>query len=264
MQHSDNIKNLHQDAAKEANLTPAQSPDFESLELAFLGSLLPGIVHNLATPLSGVIGATQLLEMRVGEQQRLLNDLERGTSQSAEALLVQHQKSCSNLDIMSRNARHLTELLQVIIRRFHRCGQEKAGPQSLFELVSNELQFLDANLTYKHKVRKRFDLASDVYTVHAVYKHVAAVIDEYVLRALAAHDFSRGLVELNITTNYVNSCGLLELEAKYFETDEEPLELDALNMYLARLAENGATYNVAQETGRLLVTINLPRHAPRA
>ncbi len=245
--------------------TSKQQPSahFDSLELEFLGSLLPGIVHNLATPLSGVIGATQLLEMRVGEQERLLKELEHGASQSAEALKVQHQKSCSNLDIMSRNARHLTELLQVIIRRFHRCAQETPGPMSLFEMVSNELQFLDANLTYKHKVRKRFDLASDAYTVYTVYKHIAAVIDEFVLRALAAHDFSRGLVELNVTTNFANSTGVLVMEAKYFETEEEPLQTDGLHMYLARLGENGATYEVQQETGRIVLTVTLSRNAPQ-
>ena len=156
------LKETHQQQQTEA--TPgnvAGAPDFEALEREFLGSMLPGIVHNLATPLSGVIGATQLLEMRVGEQDRLLGELERGVSQSAEALRTQHHKSRSNLDIMSRNARHLTELLQVIIRRFHRAAQETTGPMSLFELVSNELQFLDAKLTYKHKARKRFDLAKD-------------------------------------------------------------------------------------------------------
>ena len=240
-----------------------KSTDFDALELEFLGSLLPGIVHNLATPLSGVIGATQLLEMRLGEQERLLNELARGASQSAEALKVQHQKSCSNLDIMSRNARHLTELLQVIIRRFHRCSSDSPTPLSLFELVSNELQFLDANLTYKHKTRKKFDLASDSHTVFAVYKHVAAVIDDFVLRSLAVHDFSRGLVEFNVTTNYVDSKGILELEAKYFETDEEPLETDSLNLYLARLGEQGATHELQQEKGHLRMIITLPRHAPK-
>ncbi len=256
---------MNPDTKNTENAGPNQPKptDFDSLELAFLGSLLPGIVHNLATPLSGVIGATQLLEMRVGEQERLLNELERGASQSAEALKVQHQKSCSNLDIMSRNARHLTELLQVIIRRFHRCSQETAAPMSLFELASNELQFMDANLTYKHKTRKKFDFATDKYTVYGVYKHVAAVIDEFVLRTLAVHDFSRGLVELNVTTNFADNTGILELEAKYFETDEEPLETDSLNLYLARLAEQAGTYELQQEKGHLRVTITLPRHAPK-
>ena len=135
---------------------------------------------------------------------------------------------------------------------------------SLFELVSNELQFLDANLTYKHKVRKKFDLANDAYTVYGVYKHLAAAIDEFVLRALAAHDFSRGLVELNVTTNYINGNGVLELEAKYFETEEEPLQTDSLELYLARLGENYAAYEMSKETGKLNVTVTLPRNAPKA
>jgi len=249
---------------QKALTTQQGSPDFEALEREFLGSMLPGIVHNMATPLSGVIGATQLLEMRVGEQDRLLAELERGVSQSAEALRAQHLKSRTNLDIMSRNARHLTELLQIIIRRFHRASQDSAGPLSLFELLSNELQFLDANLTYKHKVRKRFDLAKDAYTVHAVYRHVVAVVDEFVLCTLTVHDFSRGLVELNVTSNYENGNGIIEMEAKFFETEEEPLNTDALELYLARTGELGATYEIERNKGALRIALTLPRNAKMA
>ena len=83
------------------------------------------------------------------------------------------------------------------------------------------------------------------------------------MRALAVHDFSRGLVELNVTTNYANSQGTIVLEAKFFETEEEPLELDSLNLYLARIAENGAIYSVEKEAGRLVTKITLPRSAPK-
>ncbi len=238
--------------------------DFEALELAFLGSLLPGIVHNLATPLSGVIGATQLLEMRIGEQERILAELERSAPAHMEALIQQHKKSCNNLDIMSRNARHLTELLQIIIRRFHRSSQDTPAPQSLFELVSNELQFLDANLTYKHKVRKRFDMSTEPLTVFAVYRHVIAVVDEFVLRALAAHDFTRGLVDFSVITNFEPNWGNIELEAQFFETEEEPLETAALELYLARVAEHGAKYQMDRKRGQLKVLLQLPRKLPSA
>lgn len=263
MQLKDEHKDLNPDGPR-AEVDGKAPENFESLELAFLGSLLPGIVHNLATPLSGVIGATQLLEMRIGEQERILAELERSAPTQLEALITQHKKSCNNLDIMSRNARHLTELLQIIIRRFHRCAQDTPTPQSLFELVSNELQFLDANLTYKHKVRKHFDLTTEPLSVFAVYRHVVAVIDEFVLRALAAHDFSRGLVELSVVTNFDANWGTISMEARFFETEEEPLEAAAVELYLARVAENGATYRMDKERGFLGVTIKLPRKIPTA
>jgi hypothetical protein len=238
------------------------TPDFEALEMSFLGSMLPGIVHNLATPLSGVIGATQLLEMRVGEQEKLIAELETASSRNADALRAQINKNKSNLDIMSRNARQLTELLQTIIRRFHRSSNELPQLQSLYEMVSNELQFLDANLTYKHKVRKHFDLSTDPYVVYMCYRHVIAVLDEAILRVLAVHDFSQGLAELSVTTGFDPKWGIVEVSAKYAETEDDPLMTDSVEMYLARTAENGCVYQIERQTGLLKFELKIPRQCP--
>ncbi|MCC6476504.1 hypothetical protein IT157_05550 [bacterium] len=242
----------------------AQTPDYETLEMSFLGSMLPGIVHNLATPLSGVIGATQLLEMRVGEQEKLIAELETASSRNADALRVQINKNKSNLDIMSRNARQLTELLQTIIRRFHRSANDLPQLQSLYETVSNELQFLDANLTYKHKVRKHFDLSTDPYVVYMCYRHVVAALDEAILRVLAIHDFSQGLVELSVKTAFDPQWGTVQVVAKFAETEDDPLTTDSLEMYLARTAENGCAYQVEHTSGLLKLELKVPRQCPTA
>lgn len=243
-------------------MTSSGASDFEKLELEFLGSLLPGIVHNLATPLSGVIGATQLLEMRIGEQERLLQELERSAPMQAEALKTQHAKNVKNLDIMARNARQLTEILQTIIRRFHRSSQVTPTPLSLYELISNELQFLDANLSYKHKVRKRFELSTEPYSVYAVYKRVTSVVDEFVQVTLAAHDFTRGLVDLSVSTEFDATWGTICLDARYFESDEDMLDSSPLALYLAVASEHGGECNLEQERGHLTVHLKLPRKAP--
>jgi len=240
----------------------ALTPDYEALEMSFLGSMLPGIVHNLATPLSGVIGATQLLEMRLGEQEKLIAELETASSRNADALRVQISKNKSNLDIMSRNARQLTELLQTIIRRFHRSTNDLPQLQSLYEMLSNELQFLDANLTYKHKVRKHFDLSTDPYVVYMCYRHVIAVLDEAILRVLAVHDFSQGLVELSVTTGFDPHWGIVQVSAKFAETEDDPLTTDSVEMYLARTAENGCVYQIEHSTGMLKLELRIPRQCP--
>lgn len=259
LQVTDTHQETHGADARNLKTSSATTSELQKLELEFLGSLLPGIVHNLATPLSGVIGATQLLEMRIAEQERLIHELERVSPTQADALLKQHAKNCSNLDIMSRNARQLTELLQIIIRRFHRGSQETPAPLSLYELISNELQFLDANLTYKHKVRKRFELSTEPFTVFATYKRVTAVIDEFVMQALAAHDFTRGLVDLSVKTEFDSNWGNIALDVRVFETEDEPLETDALRLYLAILGEQGVQYEIEQERGHVHVDLKLPR-----
>ncbi|MBK6766193.1 MAG: hypothetical protein IPG71_07705 [bacterium] len=72
------------------------------------------------------------------------------------------------------------------------------------------------------------------------------------------------MVELSVVTNFDANWGTITMEARFFETDEEPLETAAVELYLARVAESGATFNMEKNRGQLVVTIKLPRKTPSA
>ena len=56
------------------------------------------------------------------------------------------EKNKTNLQIIERNATQLIDLVQVMVQRFQRLSIRRKLPQSLTELLNNELEFLKANL----------------------------------------------------------------------------------------------------------------------
>lgn len=192
-----------------------QDKEFQDLELAFLGSLVPGIIHNMATPLSGVLGATQLLEKRASQISELLTDLERlGEAEQAE-LLKHLDRNRTNVDILARNAKHLAEILQCLVQRINRGSSSVKEYHSLNELLQNELHFLEANLTFKHKVKKQLSLGEEISTIKYVYGYVATTIDEFVTSCMVAHDVKNGMMEIDFITMPGDTSMALIIEARY-------------------------------------------------
>jgi hypothetical protein len=193
---------------------PSQSdPYFQTLDLAFIGSMVPGIIHNLATPLSGVLGATQLLEKRTASFEEVLNKSESLDESDQLALQEQLERHRTNVEILARNAQHLADILQVLVQRINRGSHNGQAMHSLSDLVQQELKFLDANLIFKHKVRKNVSLCAELKLEKFIYGHVAATLDEFVTAAIARHDFAQAMLDMDFITSSEDDSASLTLTA---------------------------------------------------
>ncbi|MBU0509331.1 hypothetical protein KKH27_10890 [bacterium] len=228
--------------AKPATKPPedVQGQDLQMVDLAFLGSLIPGIVHNLATPMSGVLGATQLLENRIAslvESVRSIQDLD---DDRRTELLNLSDRNRASVDILARNARHLADILQVVVQRLTRSSAATKGSYCLNELLQNELHFLEANLTFKHKVKKQVSLAPNLPAAKCVYAHVVGVIDEFVTCVLGIHDSNQGPLEMEFATESADSHVCLNLTARFAPRNPvESLAGTMFEVHLTRLDADG-------------------------
>jgi hypothetical protein len=232
---------------------------FETRDLSFIGSLLPGILHNLATPLSGVIGATQLMEMRNADQDKIVERLESANKQAAEELETLLKKNKTNLDIIGRNATQLIDLVQIMVQRFQRASVQQKVPQSLNELLTNELAFLNANLVFKHKVRRDVQLATEPFALAMVYSHVISVIDEFVTMIVGAHETKQGMAEMKFATDFGEQGGSLLMQASYFPASDDLPNRDAFEKSLVRLQEDGCGRIFNSENGKADLSLRIPR-----
>lgn len=231
---------------------------FESLELAFLGSLIPGIIHNFATPLSGVIGATQLLETRVEAIEQGLENAARGNSGAWDEARNQLQRQRTNLDILTRNAQHLADLLQTLVHRINRASVSSPDYHSLSELVAAEVRFLDANLHFKHKVKKHLDLSKDLPAVPFVYAYVVGAIEEFASLAILKHDATAGTMDMTFTTCLSGTDVQFVIAATLPASRQEEITADILQLQCARLREDGwaTSYEFADRS--LQLTLSRP------
>ena len=247
-----------------SSTSPDQTQEFQDLELSFLGSMVPGIIHNMATPLSGVLGATQLLEKRAATISEIVSDSQgMGEAERAE-LLKQLDRNRANVDILSRNARHLADILQALVQRINRGSSSLKEYHSLNELLQNELLFLDANLNFKHKVRKQFSLGAEVRTAKYVYGHVAAAIDEFVSSSLAVHDFKQGVMEMDFHTEPTESHMALWIEVRRHSAAPSAEACGALESCLELLRADGWRAEVESGEGVRRLRLLCPRETAPA
>ena len=221
------------------NKPESESPDVQVLDMAFLGSLLPGIIHNWATPLSGVIGATQLLERRVSVIDEMLRDFDRLTETERHELRRQLNRNRTNVEILSRNAMHLADLLQTLVYRITRGNGTARDRFPLNELVQNELRFLEANLQFKHKVRRTLSLKPVIPATSFSYGLVAALIDELVTRAIASCDAAQGNLEMKFATESDGGHAVFRTEARNAACDASIFEEPPIEAIIDRLRDDG-------------------------
>jgi signal transduction histidine kinase len=237
--------------------------EFQALDLAFLGSLLPGIIHNLATPLSGVLGATQLLEKRASTIEELVAQLESLAEAERAELAKQFDRNRTNVDILARNAKHLADLLQVLVQRINRGSCTAAEYYSVNDLLQNELRFLESNLAFKHKVKKQVSLAPDLPVIKYVYGHVAAAMDEFVISSLSLHDFSKGISEMEFATS-ANEAVVMVNVIGHLIMQQNPMDVAGpLESYLQRLREENWTAQCSMSSDLRKLHLSCPRPAPR-
>jgi signal transduction histidine kinase len=246
-------------ATAQADDTRLYQQDFQALNLAFLGSLVPGFIHNMATPLSGVLGATQLLEKRASSLEELLRDNEHLSEAERAELEKQFERTRTNVDILARNAKHLADILQIIVQRITRGNTGAEEFYSLSELVQNELRFLDSNLNFKHKVKKQVTLGTTVPTAKYVYGHVASALDEFVIGTMALHDLTRGIMEMDFATEADDSHVSVIIEARYIPVDSISPDPEPFESYLRRLSESGWKVTHELSTGKRRLQLACPR-----
>jgi signal transduction histidine kinase len=241
-----------------------QDQYYQILDLAYIGSMLPGIIHNLSTPLSGVMGATQLLEMRSTSLEDMLKEINELDESARQELQKQFDRSRMNVDIIARNAKVLSDILHVLVQRVSRGGLSRSDSYSLNDLLQNELRFLDANLDFKHKVKKSIQLAPDVHLVEYVYCHVANAIEEFVSEALKRHDFKQKLMEMDFVTTTDETHMTLTMTARLTSNSIGiPHSLSSMDV-LNRLREAGWNVDQSEAPETISLTLSCPRRLRRA
>ena len=243
-------------------VTDSPRNDLQALDLAFLGSLLPGIIHNWATPLSGVIGATQLLERRGSAIKDLLENYDSLSRAERDELQKQLERNRTNVEILSRNAQHLADLLQVLVQRITRGNGSARDFFPLNELMQNELRFLESSLQFKHKVRKTISLETAVPATSFSYGYVAAAVDEVVTFVIGQHDYAQGVMEMDFHTVATDHQARITITARYAASgtaDEAP---DPLRLYMTRLEGDGWTVAYDHHPGQLTLALSRPLREP--
>lgn len=118
----------------------------------FTEELVPGIVHNFANPLNGVMGRSRLL------QRKLTDIMKRADAEKDTSDLENNKKLIRDVDSIAHEADRLSDLLQTVTGKFCAIGDRTAQKVNLSELIELEMRFFDFYLDFKHSVKKTLRL----------------------------------------------------------------------------------------------------------
>jgi signal transduction histidine kinase len=248
---------------------------------ASLGRLFKGIIHNLNGVGQAFSMQTELLAMTFVQADKQLAEVGRATSLE-EAL----GKSAELREMLGRRAdliKLLTGKVQVLqdtLQRTHGLttavdDQIGGQPFTLESVILTELEFLNADGFFKHKIRKELALAENLpaLAAHRVEIHqILAVLLENAAQALAVNLDHQPEPLISITTgsdgDYLevrisdNGPGIAagELEKifePFFTTRTDHL---GLGLYLARVlaGRSGGSLACVSSGGRTCFVLRLP------
>lgn len=161
--------------------------DFEA---SLVHELLPGILHNFANPLNGIMGRSKLLQKRAGQA--------FGSNARTDTPPSVTDKIIRDIDLISEQGDRLYELFLHVAAKVRNLHDRKRGPLNLSELLSEEIAFLDFYLDFKHSIEKNINLNMNVPAVMGLPAHYSLALSSIIRHAIT----SMGDCEVRVLSVY--------------------------------------------------------------
>lgn len=157
----------------------------KEFEATFINELIPGILHNFANPLNGIMGRSKLLQRRLEDNARKIRT---DHPDIAGRFSEDFQKILKDIELISHESDRLFDMFKNVAGKFYALGDDNAQSINLSELIENEIRFCDFYLDFKHQVKKTVHLDKDIPDVTgspAEYSVAVSTIIRHAMLAMA-------------------------------------------------------------------------------
>jgi signal transduction histidine kinase len=241
------------------------------LEQSIYGDFILGIIHNLSTPLSGILGGAQLLEMRLKYWTEMIKQLPDANSEIMEKIRIDHEKNMGNAELIIRNARNLSELISNMVQAQNKSAIEEVEVINLGEFLRQVFKFMEGDMVFKHQVKKEYHVPEHVPPLRFTYNHAAQLIIEWIRRCLPVLEKQEApRLDIFIESAQDQITLTLVINAPLEEADPLPgppenliplargLRLP-LAFYIDRIQSGNVTVDIAKGTTETSLRITFPR-----
>jgi hypothetical protein len=125
----------------------------------FLDELLPGIFHNFANPLNGIMGRSKLMQRRLVD---FVKKLETKYPDVEGSLGMEYKKLLSDINAINNESERFFDMFQMSTAKFYTIGSQARANLSLSNLIEQEMGFVDFYLDFKHNIKKDIRLDKNI------------------------------------------------------------------------------------------------------
>lgn len=134
-----------------------KSENYRELEKGFLstflGELLPGVLHNFANPLNGIMGRSKLLQRRLADAMKKLDQVHPGF-----AAEFGEDKITRDVNSIASEAERFFEIFRDLAGKVSTLASPEPERINLSRMIDSEIRFADFYLDFKHDVKKNIVL----------------------------------------------------------------------------------------------------------
>lgn len=167
---NENLERLVEQKTKELN---------QREKAAIIGRLTQGMVHNLKNPMQTIQTCTDIMEVYAKQ--------------------LNHKVFLECIDYINVAVDNINQIMDNLMTKSRNEQQENFKPVDINALLQRELQLLDANLKFKHKVNKKYVFDETIPQIFLIDSHISQVFHNLIDNALDSM-WQQELLELAIVT----------------------------------------------------------------
>jgi len=171
--------------------------------LAHMGSLLGGVVHNLNTPLMWVMGRAQLLQSR-NERLESLNGL------TEDELARIREKNNKDITSILEGAEKIDSILKSIGYKIQMVNEGYTSVE-LREFLEMEVNFLMADMHFKHETKREIQYGPRSYYAKVDYNALSGAVSG-TINAMMGHSEKSRTIRISLDNGIIHlACPELKL-----------------------------------------------------
>jgi len=162
--------------------------------LILMGTLMKGVAHNINTPLSAIMGLSEILQFRV-------HKLKESYGKELNGIKEEFDKIDKDLSIILQNSARVSHIVRNAAQK---CINEQASslqPLNLSLLLKEEISFLEADMMFKHRIEKLCHLNEELPPITGVYSRFSYSFYHLLENSKRAME-STELKQLTVSSDY--------------------------------------------------------------
>jgi len=192
----------------------------------FIKELMPGVLHNFANPLNGIMGRSKLLQRRIDD---VVRKIEEKFPDVSTALQDELQRIKNDIRSISRESDTFFEMFRDASGKFYALAAKGEERINISQLLAAEMRFANFYLEFKHEIRKETKLDEDVPDIKGNMAELTLVFWRLIrfamIRALADEK-----KEFFLETKHDHEYIIISIQ--YSGEPVSPVEKDLVSKYL--------------------------------
>ena len=148
-----------------------------------LDELMPGILHNFANPLNGIMGRSALMQRRLQEHIDKMTSLH---PHIAVEFREDYDKLTKDAALINGEAETFSDLFWDVTNKFQGISEEKERNIDISQLLAAEMKFANFFLNFKHDARKELSFQEETFAVKGSQADYSLCFFALIYRAMQA------------------------------------------------------------------------------